>query len=365
MKVLYVDLEREWRGGQSQALLTLKGLRDRGHSVQLLAARESPIAIRSSETGIKVHVAPRLGLRGWAAAAMRNLLQKTKFDLVHLNEPHALTSAWLARAHEQLPLLLSRRIGFPLRKSAVSRARYQAVTRFVANSKDVAQSLLDSGITEERISIVNEGVEILPLPTEEQRTRARKRWGFRDEDFIFGCLSVFVPEKGQRHLIEALPRVRAKHPQVRLFLAGDGACRPVLEIQSKRLGQAEAVLFPGFVKEVQEAYAALDAFAFPSEFEGLGTALQAAMAAGLPCVSTRRGALGEVVADGRTALVAEPNAEEFANAILRIVEDEALRKRLGEAGRVEVEQRFSAALMVENTLRVYEDVLQKKAGQKR
>lgn len=364
MKLLYVDLEREWRGGQSQALLTLKGLGDRGHAVELLAARESPLATRSSEKGIKVHVVPRFGLRGWAAAAMSNLLKKDEFALVHLNEPHALTAAWLARAQEQLPLLLSRRIGFPLRKSAVSRSRYRAVTRFVANSKDVAQSLLDSGITEERISIVNEGVEILPLPTAEQRASSRKRWGFRDQDFVFGCLSVFVPEKGQRHLIEALPRVRSKHPQVRLFLAGDGACRSQLEILSKRLGQTEAVLFPGFVKEVQEAYAALDAFAFPSEFEGLGTALQAAMAAGLPCVSTKRGALGEVVDDGRTTLVVEPNAEEFARVMVRILEDEALRKSLSKAGRIEVEQRFSAALMVENTLRVYEDVLEKKAGQK-
>ena len=365
MKVLYVDLEREWRGGQSQALLTLKGLREHGHLVELLAARESPIATRSSEAGIKVHVVPQLGLRGWAAAAMTKLVKKNEFDLVHLNEPHALSAAWLARAHEQLPLLLSRRIGFSLRKSAVSRARYQAVTRFVANSKDVAQSLLDSGITGERISIVNEGVEILPLPTTEQSATARKRWGFRDGDFVFGCLSVFVPEKGQRHLIEALPRVRSKHPQVRLFLAGDGVCRSQLEALSKQLGQTEAVLFPGFVKEVQEAYSALDAFAFPSEFEGLGTALQAAMAAALPCVSTKRGALGEVVGDGRTALVAEPNAEEFATAMLRIVEDEALRKSLSKAGRVEVEQRFSAALMVENTLRVYEDVLEKKQAKKR
>jgi glycosyltransferase involved in cell wall biosynthesis len=359
--VLYVDLEREWRGGQSQALLTLKGLRERGHAVELLAARESPIATRSSEAGIKVHVVPWLGLRGWAAAAMSSLVRKGKFALVHLNEPHALTAAWFARAHEQLPLLLSRRIGFPLRKSAVSRARYRAVTRFVANSKDVAQSLLDSGITGERISIVNEGVEILPLPAAEQRTLARKRWGFHEGDFVFGCLSVFVPEKGQRHLIEALTRVRTRHPRVRLFLAGEGACRWQLETLSNRLGQTGAVFFPGFVKEVQEAYAALDAFAFPSEFEGLGTALQAAMAAGLPCISTKRGALGEVVDDGRTALVAEPNAEEFATAMLRIVEDEALRKSLSKAGRSEVEQRFSAGQMVENTIRVYEDVLRKRS----
>src|SRR6266403_5197020 len=240
MRVLYVDLEREWRGGQSQALLTLCGLRERGHEVELLAARDSPLANRAAEAGVTVHQVPRLGLRGWTAVEMRKLTARKRFELVHLNEPHALTAAWLARAHARVPLLLSRRIGFPPQRNAVSQARYRAVERFLANSKDVAQSLVDSGIAAERISIVNEGVEISPLRTLEQRGSARKRWGVRDSEFLFGCVSVFVPEKGQRHLIEALPLVRALHPEARLLLAGDGACRAELEALTRRLGQTEA-----------------------------------------------------------------------------------------------------------------------------
>jgi len=359
MRVLFVDLEREWRGGQSQALLTLVGLRQRGHDVELVAARDSPLTHRALEAGITVHQVPRFGSRGWAALAVRRLLARRRFELVHLNEPHALTAAWLAGGHRRLPLLLSRRIGFPLQKNAVSRARFRAVERFVANSKDVAQSLIDSGIAARRISIVNEGVEIFPLRTPEQRSSARKHWNVRESEFLFGCVSVFVPEKGQRHLIEALRLVRELHPEVRLLLAGDGPCRAELEALTKRLGQTEAVLFPGFVMEVAQVFAALDAFAFPSEFEGLGTALQAAMAAGLPCISTTRGALGEVIDGERTALVAEPNGKEFAVAMLRLINDEGLRKNLSDAGRHEVDQRFSADRMVENTIRVYEDALLK------
>ena len=231
--------------------------------------------------------------------------------------------------------------------------------RFVANSKNVAQSLMECGIVPERISIVNEGVEITPRPSSERRSSARTRWGVKDHEFLFGCVGVFVPEKGQRHLIEALAEVRESHPQARLLLAGDGHCRAELEALAKRLGQSEAVLFPGFVNEVAEVYEALDAFVFPSEFEGLGTALQAAMASGLPSISTKRGALAEVVDHERTALVAEPNGPEFAAAMLRAMTDAGLRKRLGEAGRREVQERFSAERMVERTLQVYEEVLEK------
>ena len=207
MRILFADLEREWRGGQSQALLTLQGLRERGDEVELLTARNSPLAERAAKAGIVVHQVPRLGLRAWAAAALRGLVARGRFDLLHLNEPHAMAAAWLARAHRQLPLLLSRRIGFPLRKNPISQAIFRALDRFVANSEDVAGSLVDSGIAGERISIVNEGVEIPPLPTPEQRNSARRTLGDRRiTEFLFGCVGVFVPEKGQRHVIEALSR---------------------------------------------------------------------------------------------------------------------------------------------------------------
>ncbi|HKW61211.1 MAG TPA: glycosyltransferase family 4 protein [Candidatus Acidoferrum sp.] len=362
MRVLYVDLEREWRGGQSQALLTLLGLRERELQVELVAACDSPLAVRSREAGITVHEVGRFGLRARSAAMIRGLLARQNFDVVHLNEPHALTAAWLAGAYKKVPLLLSRRIGFPLRRGWATRKRYAAVERFVANSKNVAQSLIDSGIATERISIVNEGVEIPPLRSTEQRNLARRQWGMKEDEFLFGCVSVFVPEKGQRHLIEALATIRETHPEARLLLAGDGQCRSELEGLAKRLGQSDSVLFPGFVNDVAKIYDALDAFVFPSEFEGLGTALQAAMAAGLPSVSTSCGALAEVVDREGTALVVEPNGSEFATAMLRLVTDADLRKKLSAAGRREIQQRFSSERMVDGTIEVYEDVLKKQRG---
>jgi glycosyltransferase involved in cell wall biosynthesis len=80
----------------------------------------------------------------------------------------------------------------------------------------------------------------------------------------------------------------------------------------------------------------------------------------LPCISTQRGALGEVVENERTALVVEPNGKEFAVAMLRLMNDEELRQKLSNAGKREVEQRFSAGRLVENTMRVYEEVLKKR-----
>jgi glycosyltransferase involved in cell wall biosynthesis len=350
MRILFVDLEREWRGGQSQAFLTLRGLRDRGHEAELLATRNSPLAQRTAQEGIPVHQVSRFGLRAWAASAMRRLTAEGRFDLVHLNEPHTVTAAWIAGVHTRLPLLFSRRIGFPLRKNWMSRLQYRAIDRFLPNCNDVAQSLMEAGIAAERMTVVHEGVELRP---------PMKHWGVKEDEFLFGSASDFVPEKGQRHLIKALPQVREKFPRTRLLLAGDGRCRAELESLTRQLGQNEAVIFAGFVENVDQVYNALDAYVFPSEIEGTGTALQAAMAWGLPCVSTARGGLNEIVENKRTAIVVEPEPREFAQAMLRLLGNGGLRKRLGEAGRREIEKRLSAEQMVENTIRVYEDVLVK------
>ncbi len=360
MNILYVDLDRDWRGGQSQALLTLRGLRAAGHGVELIAARESPLAQRAIAEGLTVTEASRITLRLGATKAIRRRLNRAHFDLLHLNEPHALTAAWLAGAHKRLPLLFSRRILFLLQKNWISQARFRAVTRFLPNSKAVAQKLIESGIAPARISIVNEGVEIPALATVEQRAAARQHFGVSDQEFIFGCVSFLVEGKGQEHLIEALAKIREKHPQARLLLAGDGPRQAEFEALTKRLAQENAVRFLGFVKDVDTVYAALDAFVFPSEFEALGTALQTAMALALPCISTVCGGLGEVVQDDRTALVAEPDGPAFAAAMLRIIGDPQLRERLRKAAREHIRLCLSSERMVENTIKVYEDVLRHK-----
>ena len=354
---LIVDLETQWRGGQSQALLLLQGLYERGHPAELLAAHGSPLGHRAKKLGIYVHSVSRGASRLRAAMMIRSLLADGRVELVHVNEAHALTAAWLAQAHRRVPLLCSRRIGFSLHKNWISQARYRSVQRFIANSQNVAQSLIDSGIAAERISIVNEGVEIPERISAANRAAARQKWSIREGDFLFGCASAFVPEKGQRHLVEALAAVRKQFPGARLLLVGEGPCHGEVQALAARLGLSDAVLMPGFVANMPQFYCALDAFVFPSEFEGLGTALQAAMAYALPAISTTRGALAEVVEHERTVLVAEPNAAEFAAAMLRLLKDPALRRRLGEAGREEVQRRFSVDKMVENTLAVYEKVL--------
>ena len=363
---LIVDLETEWRGGQNQALLTAKGMIACGHDAQLMAIRDSPLARRAVQAGIQVHQIAASAKRSRTAILLRKLLSLKSFDVVHANEPHALTAAWLAGAHKTVPVVASRRVAYPLRKNAIARSRYQATSRILAVSGFVAESVVQSGIPAGKVEVVYEGVEIPPTITSESRERARQSWGVAGNERLLGCVGYLLPEKGQESVLCAMPEVRAKFPGTRLLLAGDGPCRERLEGLTKQLGLQDAVIFAGFVEGVAQVYAALDIFVFPSLAEPLGTSLLAAMAWGLPVLAVASGGVPEYVDDRENGLlIAESNAELAADGLLRLLTDDSLSTQLGRKARQTIEEQFSAGRLAEHTLGVYQKLIDEAPSVKR
>jgi glycosyltransferase involved in cell wall biosynthesis len=357
VRPLLVDLETAWRGGQNQALLLLKGLHARGHAAELVAAKVSALGARAAASGVPVHFVSRGMLRWPAARKVRELLRSGSFDVVHANEAHAVSAAWLAGAHKSAPLVISRRVGYPIGKSRLARARYEAAAQIVANSKWVAEQAAASGAPREKLTVVYEGAEIPPRFTPEQRQAARQRWEIAERTPLLGCVGVLLPDKGQEWLIRALAELRKEFPATKLLLAGDGPCRARLESLAQELGVTKAVIFAGFVAEVENVYAALDVFLLPSFFEALNNSLLAAMAYEIPSIAFDRGALGEIIENGASGfLVQAASVPALQRATTALLRDPAQAKKMGEAGRRRVEENFSADRMVEGMIRVYQSV---------
>lgn len=355
---LIVDLETEWRGGQNQALLLLKGLYERGHAAELLAAHGSSLGHRAKKLGIYVHTVSRGMFRLRAASKIRSLLADGRIELIHANEAHAVTAVWLAISNRHLPFVVSRRVGYPLGQSWIAKARYRRADSIVANSQWVADQAAESGAPRKKLRVVFEGTEVPPLPTAAQRAEARRHWKIPEGAPLLGCVGVFLPDKGQEWLIRALAELRKDVPDARLILAGDGPSRPGLEKLAVELGVHDAVILPGFVREVEKVYAALDVFLLPSFFEAFNNSLLAAMAYQIPSIAFRRGALTEVLEDGRSGLIVSgPDVPEICAAVKKILLDRGFAQRLGEAARARVAENFSADRMVENTLHIYEELL--------
>ncbi|MGB6874436.1 MAG: glycosyltransferase family 4 protein [Candidatus Acidiferrales bacterium] len=355
MKILHLDTRPDWRGGQHQILMTLRGLRERGHDAQLLTRRDSALQERAVADKFTVHTFPPRFARLNALLCLREIVDQQHFDVVHAHDPHALSAAWLARVHRRSALVVSRRVAYPLSRGWPGLARYRAAHRIIAVSRFVAKSVIAAGIDPSCVGVVYDGVEIPPVTSSETRSAARRRWNIADGTMLVGCVGYLLPEKGQELLVRAMKIVLAEFPACKLILAGDGPLRARLESLAAELALRNAIIFAGFVEDTDALYQALDIFAFPSLAEPLGSSLLAAMAHGLPAIAVASGGVPEIIEGRRDGvLVDAPDAIELANAICRLLRDPQTARRIGDAARETIARRFTANFLAENTLHEYE-----------
>jgi glycosyltransferase involved in cell wall biosynthesis len=356
VRPLVVDLGRDYRGGQHQALLLLKGLLSRGHAPELVTISDSRLAQRARAAGVSVHAVD--GRRLEATWRIRQLVRNQRVDLVHANEPHALTCAWAVGAHHLVPLVAARRIALPLSSSRLAQARYRAAARIVAVSDFVRQSVVSSGLPASRVQVIYDGVEIPRSRSEAERRTAREQLAIPPEAIGLLNSAAFVPEKGHLLLLQAFARIREQFPTCVLLLAGEGPEKSRLQELVRSQGIGDSVHFLGFVPEPERVFPAADLFVFPSHEEPLGSALLLAMAHGLPVVAVARGGIPEVVEDGKNGLIIkELDAGELAAAIARLLSNQDEAARLGRAARETILGKFSADHMVNATIQLYQQLV--------
>ena len=355
---IHLDTRPDWRGGQNQVLLTLRGLRARGQGVELIALGGGAIEERASSEGFRVHAIPPRNVRWGGSRLLRKILRERHFDVVHAHDPHALTAAWFARAHHCAALIAHRRVANPLSRGTIGLARYRAARRIFAVSRFVADSITNSGIAPEKVEVVFEGVE-LPVPISAgERERIRQGLGIASKEILLGCVGYLLAEKGQEVLVRAMPAILREFPACRLILAGDGPCRTALESLAKELGVIGAVLFPGFIEKIANVYRALDIFLFPSLAEPLGTSMLAAMSYGLPVVGVASGGVPEMVTPQQNGLlVSLPDSAAFASATIQLLRAPDAAARFGAAARDTIAAHFTADRMVETTIEKYRQIL--------
>lgn len=332
---LHIDTARSWRGGQSQVMYTVMGLRAIGQRAVLLAHPEGELFRRMQEGLDLVPLAPRNEIDLAAAWRLSRLLKQMRPDVIQAHDPHAVAMAAMALSiaapDPRPPLIASRRVEFRIAHNSFSRWKYSQVDCFIANSAAIRDRLLADGIPKAKTTIVNEGVDverIVHLPVVDVHAELYLPHGAP----VVGNVAALVPHKGQQHLIEAAALVVREVPDVRFVIVGEGELRPALEKQIREHHLERHVFLAGFRTDALELTKGFDVFAMSSVSEGMCTALVDAMAAGLPAVCTRAGGIPEVMVDGVTGyLVAPRDHHAMAAKLVLLLKDPAQRARMGEA----------------------------------
>ncbi len=179
------------------------------------------------------------------------------------------------------------------------------------------------------------------------RARFRQGLALDEQTPLFGTLGTILPRKGQLHLVRALPGILAAVPEARLVIIGETLdehrqYQAKLERTAEQLGVSSRIIWAGYCPNAYEVLAALDVFVLASLEENLPMVILEAMALGLPAVATAVGGIPECIVPGQTGLLVPPaNPEALAAAVVGLLADPAQRRRLGEAGRRQVQESFS------------------------
>jgi glycosyltransferase involved in cell wall biosynthesis len=290
MKILHFDSGREMRGGQWQALRLHSGLVERGHESLLLARAESPLlaAVRQAQLPCDV-------LRTSRIAKL-----SPGFDAVHAHDARSHTiGAFFARA----PLVVSRRVAFPVRDSALSRWKYRRADLFLAVSHHVAGELSRAGVDDKRIAVVYDGVPVPPEPAHGN--------------------AILAP--------------RTTDPSKGMALASEAA----------RLAGVDIEMSSDLEADLPRARALI----YLTHSEGLGSGILLGMAYGVTVIASRVGGIPELIHDGVNGILVSNEPEAVAAAFSRI------DPTVGQAARATVKERFTEERMVEATLAAYKQVL--------
>lgn len=243
--------------------------------------------------------------------------------------------------------------------SVIERRVVLASERVITGSDFSKRQLVELlGVPADLVEVVPYGVDERFAPREVD-SRLRDRLGPTAEPLalFFGGLK---PRKNLFFLLDAWRDVATARPGATLLVAGGGPLEPALRRRSETLGLTGRVVFVGRVPEAEKVayYNAADVFLFPSLLEGFGLAVGEAMSCGLPVVVSDQGSLPELVVDGQGGFVCRgQDRGEFVRAVLRLLDDAALRRRFGAFNRARIDQHFRWHRASRRVLEIYEEVL--------
>lgn len=361
LKVLHVEGGRNLYGGALQVLYLIEGLKARGIE-NLLACRDGSDLALAAAGFAEVHGMAMAGdLDLPLIARLYRLIRSTRPDVVHLHSRiGADVMGAIAARLAGVPIVHSRRQDNP-EKPWMVQLKYRLHDRVVAISEGIGRVLLAEGLPPEKLRVVRSAVDARPFQQGRDEAWFRAEFGLPEGGLAMGVVAQLIARKGHRFLLQALPELLSRFPNLHLLVFGKGPCEAELRQSIRKLRLEERVRLAGFRDDLARILPCLDLLVHPALMEGLGVSLLQAASAGVPIVASRAGGIPEAVRDGVNGFLVPPgDVEALTGAIVRVLADPALARRLGEAGRELVEREFSVDGMVEGNLRVYRELLRER-----
>jgi glycosyltransferase involved in cell wall biosynthesis len=362
MRVLHIDTERGWRGGERQALWLATELAHRGHYSMIAARPGEPLAQRAAGQQLQLLACtPIFEADPRAVLQLRRSLVRWRPDIVHAHTGHAVGLGALATIGTRIPMIVTRRVDFHLRRSVGTRWKYRQASAIIAVSQAVANVLVVDGIDPRKIVVVPDGTDIYRR-LEPASPQTLASLGIPAGAPLVVQVAQLVPHKDPLNFVRAIAEARRRVPSVQGLLVGDGPLRHDIERAIQDLALTDSFHLAGYREDADALLAASSVVVLSSREEGLGSVLLDALLLGKAIAATRAGGIPDVIEHGVTGLLASIAApSDLGDHIASLLLDRALATRLQNAARERAKE-FSVDRMTDRTLAVYERVLSGSSG---
>ena len=361
MKVLHVQRVRGVGGSERHLLTLMPALRARGHDVRFLGLDDGepdPFYEQLDRFGVPYDrlPAPR-DLDPALLTRSARVARRLGPQLIHTHLVHADVYGAAAAAACGAGLVSTKHNDDPFRTGPFRHVE-RLVTRRAAKVICITSSLArfnveQVGLPASKVTVIHYGLDRLPDP-----------WGppggpeLPGDARVLLAVSRLERQKGLDVAIEALARIRPRHPHVVLLVLGQGSLEADLREQARALGVEAAVHLGWRVGDVAAWLRRSELLVHPARWEGFGLALLEAMLAGLPVVASDVSSVPEIVVDGETGTLVPPDdPAALATALDALLSDGALRTAYGRAGLERAHREFSVERMAEQTERVYREAV--------
>lgn len=362
MKVLHVELGRHLYGGARQVAYLLDGIEAFGGQHTLVCGHDSEIgsAVRSKSVRVE-----RLSFRGDADVLFHRQLRRTirsvNPDIVHVHSRRGdMLSLMAARAENRLRVH-SRRVDNPPGWLDL-RFKFPICHRIITISEGIRTVLRNSGVPSAQLRCVLSAVDTERYQPASSSQPTRDSLGIPPGFKVIAVVAQLIQRKGHHVLLDALPAVLHRHPDLRVLVFGKGPLLASLKARVVAMGLDAIVRFEGFRTDMNKVLPAMDLVVHPALMEGLGVSLLEAAASGVPIIASRAGGMPEIVVDRVNGMLVEPgDVEGLTEAMTRMLADEELRRTQGIAARRHVLSRFAIPAMIEGNHRVYQELTARSA----
>jgi len=318
MKILQLNFEQGWRGGERQTLYCMRAFRHAGHQVELLARAGQPLAESARREGYRVHAKRNvLGQIGFLARFGRG------YDIIHAQTANTLTWAVLSQAVHQRPIAFSRRTAFSVQPGQAWKTgfKWRRANLFVAISEMAAAEPRRLGLN----PIIIRSAVVPPVLDQAHVAQLVAEFGLAGRK-VLATAAVLAPDKDPLTTIRAVAKLAgARRDFVFLHFGAEGECSAQAHALVQSLGLQDIYRFAGFRHRVEDFYSLMDVFVMTSREEALGSSVLDAFLQRVPVVSTDAGGLKESLADGRGVLCPVGDDTALAQGMARCLDDAVLR----------------------------------------